>query len=255
MFDDQPTNQPGGGANQRPPARPTPPNAPSNLPTGGASANEPEDILAGVDKTPAPKAPTPPPAAAPAPSSPPLSAPRPPEPDISVPPSMPPEPPAEATEPFFKRYQKVIVLVVVIGLVGAGLAYGGWYAYNQFFAPSPSQPTVNTNQAATNQNVNAGVNANTNNNVNQGGPVTQPPAQVLDSDRDGLTDEEERLYGTDPLRVDSDNDGLTDRDEVKVFKTDPYNPDTDGDSFIDGAEVEAGYDPKGPGRLLEIPPQ
>lgn len=45
----------------------------------------------------------------------------------------------------------------------------------------------------------------------------------LDSDQDGLTDEEEKMYGTDPK-----------------------NRDTDADSYSDGAEVKAGYDPKIP---------
>ena len=77
-------------------------------------------------------------------------------------------------------------------------------------------------------------------------------SQPVDTDRDGLTDQEENLYGTNPERVDTDHDGLTDRDEVKVFETDPNNPDTDGDTYPDGQEVRSGYDPKGDGRLLEI---
>lgn len=42
--------------------------------------------------------------------------------------------------------------------------------------------------------------------------------------------------------LDSDQDGLTDQEE-KLYKTDPNNPDTDGDGYSDGAEVRAGYDP------------
>lgn len=49
---------------------------------------------------------------------------------------------------------------------------------------------------------------------------------VDDPDQDGLTTEEERLYGTDPM-----------------------NRDTDGDGYSDGVEVKSGYDPlkKAPG--------
>ena len=89
-------------------------------------------------------------------------------------------------------------------------------------------------------------------------PTTPAPAQPeqptepVDSDRDGITDEEEALYGTNPNGVDTDDDGLTDRDEVRVFKTDPNNPDTDGDTYSDGVEVRNGFDPKGSGKLLEI---
>ena len=60
---------------------------------------------------------------------------------------------------------------------------------------------------------------------------------ALDSDGDGLTDEEELKLGTDPHNPDTDGDGLTDGEEVKVYKTDPLNPDTDYDALTDGDEV------------------
>jgi hypothetical protein len=31
------------------------------------------------------------------------------------------------------------------------------------------------------------------------------------------------------------------------------NPDTDGDTYKDGDEVKKGYNPSGPGQLLQIP--
>jgi len=49
--------------------------------------------------------------------------------------------------------------------------------------------------------------------------------------------------------VDSDTDGLTDQEEVNVYQTDPKKPDTDGDGYTDGEEVDHGYNPKGPGTL------
>ena len=42
--------------------------------------------------------------------------------------------------------------------------------------------------------------------------------------------------------LDSDGDGLTDEMELK-FKTDPHNPDSDGDGFKDLREIDQGYDP------------
>jgi len=48
--------------------------------------------------------------------------------------------------------------------------------------------------------------------------------------------------------VDSDDDGLTNVQE-KQYGTDPLNPDTDGDGYKDGEEVKAGYNPKGSGKL------
>ena len=60
---------------------------------------------------------------------------------------------------------------------------------------------------------------------------------ALDTDGDGLTDQEEAQLGTDPKNPDTDGDGLTDGEEVKVYKTDPLNPDTDYDALTDGDEV------------------
>jgi len=81
-----------------------------------------------------------------------------------------------------------------------------------------------------------------------------PPADDLpiDSDQDGLSDEEEKALGTDPNNIDTDGDGLFDREEAKVYKTDPLKADTDGDGYADGAEVKGGYNPNGPGKLYEI---
>ena len=74
----------------------------------------------------------------------------------------------------------------------------------------------------------------------------------LDSDNDGLTDEEENTYGTSNLSNDTDGDGLFDREEVKVYNTDPLKIDTDGDGQSDGVEVKNGYNPNGSGLLLDL---
>src|SRR3989338_2875622 len=51
-----------------------------------------------------------------------------------------------------------------------------------------------------------------------------------------------------PTSADSDADGLSDDQEV-MYGTDPMNPDSDGDGYLDGAEVQNGYNPAGPGPL------
>jgi len=252
MFDDKPTNTnhlagnvgsdlPGAAPPQNLPTggaeRPTPTPPPTPLPTA-SKVSEPEDILADIDqvedapvKSPAQpgKAPT-----------------------VSTPPAVaPPERPV-TKEPFFKQHKKafaVIIAVLVVGVLGAG----GWYGYNLFISsqtgPVVEQPTNAGSQDSTvNQDLNQPVNNNQPPTVNQN--VNQ--ASAIDTDHDGLTDEEEAMYGTDPQKIDTDDDALTDRDEIKVFKTDPNNSDTDGDGYLDGDEVRAGYDPKGPGRLLKI---
>lgn len=85
-------------------------------------------------------------------------------------------------------------------------------------------------------------------------PSDETPSSTQDSDSDGLTDEEEKLVGTDPNEVDSDQDGLFDRDEIKVYQTNPLLADTDKDGYNDGSEVKNGYNPAGPGKLYELNP-
>jgi Bacterial TSP3 repeat len=59
----------------------------------------------------------------------------------------------------------------------------------------------------------------------------------IDSDGDGLSNDEEYVLGTDPNNPDTDKDGLNDYVEVRVFKTNPLNVDTDGDMLSDYFEV------------------
>lgn len=79
------------------------------------------------------------------------------------------------------------------------------------------------------------------------------PTAVVDSDGDGLSNDEERIAGTSVAKPDTDGDGLGDREEVKVYETDPKKTDTDGDGYGDGDEVKNGYNPNGAGKLLQLP--
>lgn len=69
------------------------------------------------------------------------------------------------------------------------------------------------------------------------------PDKDEDPDKDGLTNIEEELLGTNPIHSDSDFDGLSDGDEVNIYHTDPLVADTDGDGVSDGVEVMIGSDP------------
>ncbi|MCO5216945.1 MAG: hypothetical protein M9950_12465 [Thermomicrobiales bacterium] len=113
-------------------------------------------------------------------------------------------------------------------------------------------------------------------------PVLDVDDAPLDSDGDGLTDDQETtMYGTDPVdpdtdgdgvsdgqevsdgtnpldpneylepnRLDTDMDGLYDDDETDVYHTDPFLWDTDGDGVDDGQEVFDGTNPLDPADFI-----
>jgi flagellar basal body-associated protein FliL len=165
-----------------------------------------------------------------------------------------------------KRILLVILIVIVILL----LVSGGVLAYLNFFQPQIVPPTnlnanlnanVNANanvnlnanvNVNANANINDNLNANANTNANVNTNVNATP--IIDSDNDGLSDEQEQNLGTNPLSADTDNDGLFDKEEIEVYHTNPLDPDTDKDGFKDGEEIRNGYNPNGPGKLL-VPPQ
>ena len=86
----------------------------------------------------------------------------------------------------------------------------------------------------------------------------------IDSDGDGLTDQIEKLIGSDPANVDSDGDTISDGDEVIGFdvtltdgrtittQTDPTDEDTNHNGIRDDAEAAAGGNPGARDRLDEI---
>ena len=108
-------------------------------------------------------------------------------------------------------------------------------------APAPGQPIISTPQE-----IDSDADGLTDDNEANLG--TNP--LLPDSDGDGLTDREElMIYNTDPLNPDSDADGLTDYEEIGVYGTDPLVSDSDADGYSDGEEVANGYNPLGDGLL------
>jgi len=254
-------------------------NVPPNLPT----SKEPEDIFSGgskpatsppprpqplapVEDSPAPSRPTPPalgfplrpvaPLAASAPTPrPSVASPTPPRPVAPAPltqQARPMAPPSPVTmEKPSRSWLRVVLVLIVLGGLGSG-------AY--FFVTKGGLDLIMPKKAVM---PGAPVNA-----VTPLPPVSEaefqptplPASEVLpppplDSDGDGLTDEDELRLGTDPQQADSDGDGLLDNEEVRIYKSDPMNEDTDKDGFKDGDEVKAGYNPLGPGRLFQVPTQ
>lgn len=157
-----------------------------------------------------------------------------------------------------KRFIILVVILFILGLVGAG----GYYAYGYFSSrimADDNYEIINTNDEADREILYE----------EKSSPDNKPPTSIpeetenlreepiiesdspvnnIDSDNDGLSDDEEIKLGTDPFKIDSDNDGLFDREEVKVYNTDPMSADSDGDGYSDAEEIKAGYNPNGEGK-------
>lgn len=169
-------------------------------------------------------------------------------------PPVAPAPPAETgsipvsvapltSEPKRSRRGLVIGLVVAVLVLGLVAAAYWWFTQQPTEVPEPVTPPVEQAPAPTPE-------------IEPTPPLPPPATETpspVDTDSDGLPDDEEAALGTNPQNIDSDSDGLFDRDEVRVYQTDPLNPDSDGDTFSDGTEVQNGYNPKGQGKLLELP--
>jgi len=143
--------------------------------------------------------------------------------------------------------KNALVFLVVIVLVGVAI-FGGYWAYGAFIkdkiSAKPSSDSLESKEDADTF-------------IGQTEEATADEqilfGEIVDSDADGLDNEEERGIGTDAHNWDTDSDGLSDYDEVKVWKTDPFLADTDGDGYLDGSEVKSGYSPTGPGKIFEVP--
>lgn len=168
-------------------------------------------------------------------------------------------PAAESVEPVTvpRRLSRRLILVIAICLVAllllSGIGFGVWLWLQQ--EPALDEDTsvvVNETVVTVPENVNTTTDTTT-------PPVNTNTAPVLafvDTDHDGLSDDEELVENTNPKKKDTDEDGLSDREEVRVYDTDPRNPDTDGDGYTDGNEVTHFYHPNSPDpkkRLFDLP--
>ncbi len=142
----------------------------------------------------------------------------------------------------------VIILIVIVVLLGGGAA--AFFLSRGPSAPEPIAPIVETPAPQPEPQPEPAPQPEPEPAVET--PVT-PPITDADTDGDGLGDSREAQLGTNANLVDSDADDLSDREEVEVYQTNPVLSDTDGDTFKDGDEVRNGYDPKGPGKLQQIP--
>lgn len=75
--------------------------------------------------------------------------------------------------------------------------------------------------------------------------VAKSHKEAVLEDEDSLT-----ILNQAIIIIDEDSDGLSE-DLEKYYGTDPQNADSDGDGYNDGQEVANGYDPLGPGKLTK----
>ena len=71
--------------------------------------------------------------------------------------------------------------------------------------------------------------------------VTWASAPPLDTDGDGISDDEETSYRTDPNKIDTDGDGISDGDELAFWGGD-YNADFDDDGVINIRDYDSDGD-------------
>lgn len=164
-----------------------------------------------------------------------------------------------------KRILIATIVLIIVGVIGVAV----WYFVVRTPAKTPAivtAPVANTEAEKTPEVVpvvsapptQGEVDVDVTQPTPEPPPIIEKPADVplptapeipqKDSDKDGLTDEQEAKLGTDPANPDTDADGLNDSAEVNIWGTDPLNKDTDGDTFSDGQEVLNGFNPKGAGK-------
>lgn len=148
----------------------------------------------------------------------------------------------------------IVLVVIALGLAGAYFLTRGT---GDDTTNTPTNTVANQPQLNRNRNTNGVANANGNANTNQSNantavnntnaPVNTVTNSIFNSNTNTGTN-------TNSVRVpdskDSDRDGLTDVEEL-LYGTGRDTPDSDLDSFSDGVELVSGYSPRGPGKLAD----
>ena len=168
------------------------------------------------------------------------------------------ENPNKTNEQLPQKSNKKMLLTTLILFVVLCLSVAAFWYYVNYIQEETENIVLNENQNnGSNTNINeksladivkedAEKRKNQNQNTNKNIPL---PSSKIDSDFDGLSDEEENKLGTNIHMADTDGDGLLDKEEVIIYHTNPLVADTDGDGFTDGEEVKNGYNPNGDGKL------
>ncbi len=111
-----------------------------------------------------------------------------------------------------KRVLTLLILTTIWGL-------GSWWYYT-----CKIKGFCDSSYKALNTNTTIATTANSNTKIES----VDSAKQVVDSDADGLTDDEEITLGTDPKKTDSDGDGIPDNEEVGSEPNEALDTDQDG---------------------------
>lgn len=175
-------------------------------------------------------------------------------------------PKATINKPKSGGTKKIILIVATVFIGLAILGGGGYFVLNYVLNSSENAPQA-TNQpvianlntspanANTNENANSRLNANANENENSNANTNENANKEDDSNENANTNSSGSTNAAVPVTAtsttDTDNDGLTDVEE-KIYGTKINQPDTDEDGFLDGEEVKNGYNPLGEGKIIKL---
>lgn len=158
-----------------------------------------------------------------------------------------------------EQRQKNLVIAGSLGAVLIGLIVVGVIVYRVRFAPPPETAPVGETPAPTGDGAptgslgssasgNAGGQTDASAGSSSGTPTETAPQGISgvenpapdftdgpDRDKDGLSDQAEAVYGTDPDKADTDGDGTSDGDEVLRYGSDPLDK-TSTPATIEGHE-------------------
>jgi len=144
---------------------------------------------------------------------------------------------------------KTIIIILAILVVIGGAFLISWRILSSRTPVTPQEPGADSDVILNDSEGSQKVEES----VAEGLSLPEVIQPEVDTDKDGLSDLQEAQLGTSSMSSDTDGDFLFDLEELEVYGTNPLNSDSDGDGFLDGNEVKAGYDPNGPGKLLEVP--
>lgn len=143
---------------------------------------------------------------------------------------------------------KTLVTVVMVLLVFGGAGYAVW-AF--LIAPKPTTvvttPTTNQPAPAVTQPIVEVPPTLPVEEPTATAPVTTPPPGATIPTPQPIVENPQTVTPTEG--IDSDGDGLTDAEEV-LIGSDPIRTDSDGDGYPDGSEFANGYDPAAPSASL-----